>query len=70
MYDRVAVGMRMTEPMGIPTYGNLWDFVEILWESVKTLPGFSVKSYLFNIHCIHNPVVYYILLHICIFSPT
>ena len=28
---------------------ELWDSVGILWESVRTLSGFSVKSYLISI---------------------
>ena len=42
------------KPMSIPTCGNLWEFI--------------AESYLSNTHCMHNPVVYYLMLcTICIF---
>ena len=44
---------------------HMWESVGILWASVeicRNLSGFSVKSYLSNIHRTHNPVVYYCIL--------
>ena len=32
-----------------------------MWESVGILSEFIVKFYLSNIHCTHNPVVYYFI---------